>query len=123
MRGLIAQEAEVVGRRNNAAAKVILPQTVGEHTCGDWVLFAGDPFGERTRRLPDPALTGSGGKFFTAQQRGHASLDHFAFKCGIAATEDAGRFGSAPLSTHITSIPAGGMVARRLSSKALLLAA
>ena len=45
MRGGLAQTAEIVGRRHDAAAEVILPDPVGHHAGRPRVVAVGQPVG------------------------------------------------------------------------------
>ena len=48
MGGLRAVAAEVVGRLDDAAAEVVVPQPIGDRTPGEHVLRAREPIGERS---------------------------------------------------------------------------
>src|SRR5262245_61625646 len=94
MGGKHAGAPEIRGRLHNAAAEMMLPHAVDQHTRSQRVLGAGDPL-----RKGEPAAAGIGvcpthfwRKLFSSQDAEEGRLDFRSWRERIAANEHMGGF-------------------------------
>ena len=92
MRGRVAHEAEVARAADDAAAEVVLPDTVGDHTCGERVVRSRDP--AREGHAPSRGAAAGGRRDRRCRrredrgERGHDAVRGVGLGMGIAAIED-----------------------------------
>ena len=96
MRRGAAADAEVVGRGDEAAAEVMLPDPVDHHPRREWMARTGEPLGE----LEPAAPRGGGRERGVAEHRDKSPRHLLARLIGLAATLDAG-IGRSPLGHRV----------------------
>src|SRR5581483_9724178 len=86
VRGRLAAGAEIVGRGDDAASEMPLPDAIDHHARGQRILLVGDPL----RELEAAAALLVGRKLLAAEDREEAAGDRRAERLRLAANHDAG---------------------------------